>query len=211
MSEKNFAINNPAMLLVARLGDVALLNVYFVLCSLPIFTIGASLTAMYATALKMVRKEDDGITKTFFRAFKLNFKQATIIWVMMFVFGLFLVADFYLVSQMENPNRLMLYALYFISGVYMFTLMYVFPLLARFENTIKNTIVNAMLMFVAHLPQTVLMIGIVLVLGLLFLLPYVEAIVLFAATFFGFAGIALIWSYFFRTIFERYENSETLE
>lgn len=207
MSDKNFAINNPAMLLVARLGDVALLNLYFVICSLPIFTIGASATAMYTVALKMVRKEDEGITKTFFKAFKQNFKQATIIWLVMFGFGMFLMMDFYLISQMEHPNMVLLYGFYFITGVYMFTSMYVFPVLARFENSIKDTVVNAILMFVAHLPQTVLMIGVVLVFGLLFLLPFVEAIVWFAATFFGFAGIALIWSNFFRKIFENYEGT----
>lgn len=211
MSEKSFAINNPVMISIGKLGDIALLNFYFVICCLPIVTIGASITALYSTTLKLVRGEEEGITKSFFGAFKLNFKQATFIWLVMLFLGIFLMLDFYLVSQMENPNLLLLYGLYFICGVYMFTLMYVFPILARFENTTKDTIINAMLMFVAHLPQTVLMIGIALASGLLLMLPYVEAIVLFAFTFFGPALLALVWSYFFKGIFDKYEKGEALE
>ena len=96
MSEKSFAINNPVMISIGKLGDIALLNFYFVICCLPIVTIGASITAMYSTTLKLVRGEEEGITKSFFNGFKLNFKQATFIWLVMLFLGIFLMIDFYL-------------------------------------------------------------------------------------------------------------------
>ena len=70
-----------------------LLNILFLVCSLPIFTIGASFTAMYYVTLKLAENEEGYIARGFLKSFKQNFKQATIIWLILLFFGIVLVLD----------------------------------------------------------------------------------------------------------------------
>ena len=59
------------------------LNLLWFLCSLPIFTIGASTTALYYVSLKIVQGEDSNLTRLFFRSFRQNFRQATTLWLIL--------------------------------------------------------------------------------------------------------------------------------
>ena len=72
--------DNPVISGMSRIFDMMCLNVLWLVCSLPIFTIGASTTAMYTVMLKVVKNEEGYIVKGFFKAFKENFKKSTIIW-----------------------------------------------------------------------------------------------------------------------------------
>ncbi len=80
-----FDLDSPLMSTLSKLADLIILNILVVICSLPLFTIGASLTAMHYVVLKMVRNEEGYIIKSFFKSFKQNFKQATIIWLILLV------------------------------------------------------------------------------------------------------------------------------
>ena len=71
--------DNPVISGMSRIFDMMCLNVLWLVCSLPIFTIGASTTAMYTVMLKVVKNEEGYIVKGFFKAFKENFKKSTII------------------------------------------------------------------------------------------------------------------------------------
>lgn len=73
--------------MMGRAADLMILNIVFIICCLPIVTIGASLTALHYVTLKMVRNEESYIVKSFFKSFKQNFKQATIINLIMLLFG----------------------------------------------------------------------------------------------------------------------------
>ena len=82
-----FNYDNPVWRFIGKLGDLIILNVLWIVCSIPIFTIGASTTAVYYVTLKMVRDEEDSTIKSFFRSFKSNFKQATAIWLILLAAG----------------------------------------------------------------------------------------------------------------------------
>lgn len=161
------SLDSPLMQGLGKMADLMWLNILTLICCIPIVTIGASLTAMNYMALKIARNEECYITRGFFKSFRENFKQATLIWLILFVVILVLVGDFFIMrsSGMEFSNifRGILLA---ISLLVVFTSMYVFPVLAKFENSVFRTIKNAFLMSVMQFPKTILMI-------ILYLIPLV--------------------------------------
>lgn len=156
--KKFFSDENPVIRALGKLADLMWLNALFIITSLPIITIGASTTALYSESMKVVRGEEAYLTKDFFKTFKDNFKYATVIWlVSAFLLGLF-GTTFYVLgrSEMENAHIAM-----GILGIPMILilimLLYVFPILAKFENTLLNTVINALLIALAQFPKTILM------------------------------------------------------
>lgn len=156
---KIFDLESPLFSFLSKMADLIWLNILTVVCSIPIFTIGASLTALNYVVLKMVRNEEGYINKSFFKSFKQNFKQATIIWLIILAVIMVLAGDFYILKYavFEFPAwlRAILFAITFILLI---AVMHIFPVLAKFENTIKNTFKNSFLMGILSLPKTILMI-----------------------------------------------------
>lgn len=164
-----FNIDSPMMQFLAKVADIMILNILFLLCSLPFFTIGASATALYYVTLKMNRGEEGYIIRDFFKSFKLNFKQATIIWMIFAVILGFIGFDLFIIWESKAGKSLIGAAVVMIPGLFiLFTLLYVFPLLARFENTVKNTIKNALLISIANTPKTI---GMLVFSAILLLIP----------------------------------------
>ena len=89
-----FDLDSPLMSALNKLADLISLNILVIICSLPVFTIGASMTALHYVVLKMVRNEEGYIIKSFFKSFKQNFRQATIIWLILLVLIGVLIGDF---------------------------------------------------------------------------------------------------------------------
>ena len=82
------------------LGDIIIVNILFILCSIPIVTMGASMSAMYFTLLKKQRTgENGGVVKLFFKGFKDNFKQSTISWSLFLLISFIFTLDFNLFWQ----------------------------------------------------------------------------------------------------------------
>lgn len=154
-----FNLDSPLMAGLSKLADLIWLNILAFICCIPIVTVGASLTALNYVALKMVRNEDGYVTKDFFKSFKQNFKQATIIWLIMVLVFVVIIGDLFIFSfsTLTFPMGLRI-ALGVIGVLVLFSTMLVFPILARFENTIKNTFRNSLLMGILAMPKTVLMI-----------------------------------------------------
>lgn len=156
---KFFDLDSPFMQFLNKVADLLWLNVIAFVCCIPIVTVGASLTALHSVALKIVRNEEGYITRNYFKAFKNNFRQATLIWLMFLgVFGV-LIGDFYIlkVTQMSYGQvfQIVIMAVSFLA---LFTFTYVFAVLARFENKIIQTIKNAFVMSILQFPKTILMI-----------------------------------------------------
>ena len=80
---KLFDLDSPLMRVLSKMADLMILNLLMIVLCLPIVTAGAAFTAMHYVLLKMVRDEDSYLLKSFFKSFKLNFRQATIIWAIM--------------------------------------------------------------------------------------------------------------------------------
>ncbi|WP_434797904.1 YesL family protein [Terrisporobacter vanillatitrophus] len=155
-----FSYDNKFFEILEKITDIVILNLLCIISCLPIVTIGASITAVYSVAMKMIKDEETYIVKEFIRSFKENFKTSTIVWSIMLIIGGVLLFDFYmsrLVSH-ESVSKVLQCIFTIIGIMYTFTLTYVFPIISKFENTIKNTMINSALISIQNLPYTVIMV-----------------------------------------------------
>lgn len=155
---KIFDLESPFMRFFSRVGDLIILNMLMLVCCIPIITAGAAFTAMHYVLLKIMRGEEGYLVRGFFKSFAANFKQATLIWLgMLLILGVYIGdAWIFLYSGITFPRALIIAVLVIAIPILMIE-MYVFPVLCRFENTIRNTVRNAMILAFANLPKTVLM------------------------------------------------------
>ena len=152
-----FRIDSPFVQFMTKLFDMVALNIVFLICCIPIITIGASCTALHTMMLKIVGGEEPYIIKGFFKAFKENFVQSTISWIILFVAGGFLYIDSLMIVRMGTGGFAMKIILGIASVVYGFTLLYIFPIQARYKNTLRANYKNALLVAIRHLPKTILL------------------------------------------------------
>lgn len=155
-----FDIDGPAMRFLTKLAYSAYLNILWFICCLPVFTVGASTTALFYVSLKIAKDEEGSLTKAFFHSFKENFRQSTIIWLILLVAGIFLGVDGYVFYHMRFDNILWTLgtAVFFVAlAAYAIILMYIFPLQARFNNTVQAMFKNALMIGMRFLLCTALM------------------------------------------------------
>lgn len=164
---KFFDLDSPVMRLLNRVADLLILNILVIICCIPVVTAGAAFTAMHYVILKMIRGEEGYLIRGFFKSFARNFKQAVLIWLMMLLVIAVYVGDslIFNYSGVVFPKPLVI-AVVAVGVIIFMIAIYVFPLLARFDNTIRNTIRNAALLAFANLPKTLLM-------ALFYALPFV--------------------------------------
>ena len=156
---KIFDMDSPVMRVLNRVGDLMILNFLMIICCIPIITVGAAFTALYYVLLKIVRGEEGYLIKGFFKSFKANFRQATLLWLIMLLVLVVYVGDcvIFNYSALEFPKALMI-AVVVVAMLLLMMAVYVFPLQARFENSIKNTLKNSLILALVNLPKTILMI-----------------------------------------------------
>ena len=161
---------------------------------------------MYYVTMKMVRNEESYIARSFFKSFKENFKQGVAIWMMALVLILLEFMDFFIMKQLSGGiYTVVKYGLLVIALLMAMILQYVFPLLAKFYNTVKNTIRNALLMSLRHLPYTILMllINIAPIIAML-LNTMIFSYGILAYFLLGFSTLAFANSFFLVKIFDKY-------
>ena len=150
-------MDNIFIRILSRIFDLIVLNILWVVFCLPIVTIGASTTALYSVTLKMVVNEDGYLIRDFWRAFKRDFKQSTSIWLLLLVLGIFFGIDFVIVRRWPGVGgQIGVFVLGIAGLLYGLVLLFVFPLIAKFENTMLQMIKNALLIPVSRFPYTIL-------------------------------------------------------
>lgn len=155
---KIFDLDSPLMNVLNKMADLMWLNILTLICCIPAITAGAALTSMHYVALKIVRNEESYITRSFFKSFKTNFRQATLIWLLLMLVAAILGGDYYIITKSGMQFSQVLVVLIMAAGVLVIcTSLYVFPVLAKFDNTIMGTIRNAFIMSILQLPKTVVM------------------------------------------------------
>lgn len=132
-------------------GDIFMINIMFVLCSLPIVTIGASLCALYSMSIKLVYREDGSIARGFLDEFKKNFKQGTVAWLItMFAFVAIWGELFYIANFGGVMGKVYTVVVVLEVVVLALLLPFLYPLIARYENTMWNTFKNAFLLAISN-------------------------------------------------------------
>ena len=189
------------------LGQLIALNLLWIVCSLPVITAGASTTALYYSTLILHKDGDIRVFHDFFKSFKQNFKQATVINLIMLAVAAILYMDLRIVGNIDGTMSQVLYIVFFAFGIlYMMVFLYIYPVLAKFYNSIKNTFRNAFLMAIRHLPFTVLMAVITLLpAGVFFIKSFrIQSMAIMLLCMFGFALEAFINGHFLVKIFDNY-------
>ncbi|MDO4651030.1 MAG: DUF624 domain-containing protein [Eubacteriales bacterium] len=197
-----FNPDNVVFRAINKIGCLWLLNILWVICSLPIFTIGASTTALIYSTRKL--RNDDGYPiQNFFASFKENFKQATLIWLIYLAAGAMLLFSIIFWNQMKSPVARILWAVsLFFAAVYSATLLYVFAIQSRFYNGVFATIKYAFFMSYVNIVETVLM-GLI-VFAVVVLNLFTSVIVNFITLNFGVALMMYLLGFHYEKVFSRY-------
>ncbi len=157
---KLFDLDSPFMQVLNKLADLMWLNVITLVCCIPIFTIGASLTSAHYVALKICRNEEGYISKDFFKSFRENFKQSTLMWLLAMLLIAIVAGDLWIMkNSAEFEVNTIIRSIIMAVGILLtFTLMWLFALQAKFLNKMTVTIKNAFAISILQFPKTLLMI-----------------------------------------------------
>lgn len=201
-----FNENNFLHVALLRIWDLVVANLLFILCSIPLVTIGPSFAALYQCTLKMVKGNYTGSFKNFFRAFKQNFKQSIVVWLATVVLAVVLVCNYqFLTFQAGSISQILIY-LTVIIGLFLALLsIYIYPVIATFEGTLKMMIKNAFLFSWMKFFKSIIML---LIWALPLVMTYIDAqlqpLYVFCWFFFGFSTIAYICSFMLYKMFKPY-------
>ena len=195
-----FDVDGPIMNALQDLMVLVVLNLFTILCCIPIFTAGAALTALHFTIMKM-KKGKSGLYKLYFKEFKNNLKTMTNTWIILLFFAIFLAFDYWILYRMasgagaDNLSKTKIFL--FNSGTdmlkFLFLLEYlgifiwfaifvwVFPYGARFVNSAKANLHNALLLATGKLPRTLLMMLFTMLVPFFLLVAFLKVFPLFVA------------------------------
>ena len=200
---KLFNLDSPILRVLGTLADMCLLNIMTILCCLPVFTAGASITAMHYVLLKMVRNEEGYVWKDFWKSFKENLWQGMAIGSILLIFVAFFLVDCYIFKGMVETVSVPMLAIAGAFALFLYMIyLYAFPLLAHFHNTVLGTIKNAFFVGVMAFPQTILM---MIVTALPIVLIYQYAQILPLIIMFGFTVPAYFCAWMYSKTFKKIE------
>ena len=148
-----FRYDSGIMSFLGKVADILILNLLTLLCCIPIVTIGASITAAHYTALKMHRDTDNYVVRNFFRSFKANLLQGILIWILWIVVVALSVFAylFYPEGGISTVLKVIMCSMLIFIAM---TTMWLFPMQARFSNSIRITIRNAFMFSCRYILRT---------------------------------------------------------
>lgn len=197
-------IDSPLMQGLSKVADLMLLNLLTILCCIPVITIGPSLTALNYMTLKMVRDEDCYIAKGFFKSFKENFRQGVLVGILLLIAAVVLLYDRFIIANSGVQYAGLIQILIGVASIFVIcTALYVFPLLAKFSNSIKSTLKNALLISILQFPKTLVMFVLYLIPLLVFL--YSFQLIPFVL-FFGLSVPAWLSAKMYNKVFQKLED-----
>lgn len=186
-----FSPDSRFMQAMSRIGDLLLLNFFFLLTCVPIITIGAAVTALYTVCFRFGTEREVGVIRSYFQAFRDNWKQATVLWLILLLCGGSACFNAYIFYCMSGIFRygflpfLILFALVLLIGSY------AFPLLSQFDNSSLSTLKNALVLSLGYLPRSLLITGLNIfpfVLLMTDLYVFLQAAFIWAALYFAAAA-----------------------
>lgn len=172
-----FNMDNPFFSTLSKLYDMLFLSVLWVIFSIPIITIGPASTALYYSVVKVIRKERGYLFREFVKSFRMNFKRGAIVGVLLTVVLVILFFDLSYAIELlavdSNKGSLLVGVFIAITFLVISIGTYAFPILSRFEMTVRQLLKAAVFMSMRHIPFTILMVVvfIISVVVVVFLVP----------------------------------------
>ena len=195
-------LDHPIWKFIGRIIDVFVLHIFWVICCVPIITIGPATAALYYSLMKDIEDEEGHYAPLFFKSFKENFKQGILITLILLVSGILLAFSHYFYYKVDFQGvvwMILQVILYLFTAAYIMTITYVFPLFARFNNSITQLFRNSFFMSIRHFGWTIVMI-------LIFSLVYFIALYLqyYVILLLGFGIVAYLDTYIINHILKAY-------
>jgi len=150
-----FDFNSPVMRFIGKACEYMLVALLCLVFSIPVFTIGAAVTAQYYVGIKLIKGEDVPFFKAYIKSFKENFKQATVIWLGVLLLAAFFSYDWYLIYNNggDNYNLTMKILLAIICLFVAMAALAAFALLSRFEMSTKEILKGAFAYTYTNIPR----------------------------------------------------------
>jgi len=207
--------DSPVMEFISSVVDFIILNVLWIICCIPIITIGAATSAKYAGSMRILRGEDNPVFKSFFKDFKDNFKQATQIWLVLLAVVALVAADWLWMNEkgintIPTPYMIAIVVLTIaVIGVYMS----IFAFIARFTVTTKEAWKGGVLFSLLHIVQLALIAGIEIgtFIACFWYMRYLPGILLFGTTTAFYFNTLLLVKEFGRAEEAKFGSKETDE
>lgn len=203
---KLFSYDSPIFQMINKIVDCVLLSFLWLLFTIPVITSGAATTALYYTVNKVVRHDRSHIWREFWGAFKSNFKQSTIVWIIQIVLYYILIADCILMYGMYKNGGSIVPLVIFAAMTAFVTMwaIYLSPCMARFENTIKQLMKNCVFFMFRHLLTSIA--ALVVLCAAIVVVVAIPVAVLLAPTIY-----MLILNFLMERIFRKYMSEEDRE
>jgi len=201
-----FNYDGQLMQSLNKITDCIILSFLWLLFSIPIITFGASTTALYYTANKVIRHNRSHVWREFWRSFKLNFKQSTIVWLILLVLIFVLGIDFIFLFNLIRVGKIaswMLAPFLVLAAFVVMWAIYVFAYIARFQNNLKPIMKFCGILVIAHLLRSLLLMIIYVVAVVLTLFIPIVICILPALT-------MLLMTFILEPIFKKYMSEEDL-
>lgn len=158
-------------------------NLLFILCSIPIVTIGAANSAMHTVLFRFQQGDEPDILKTYFRSFKENFKDATISWMLMLATAGTLIVNYRFIRELHAAGTgIFQVAFNLVLFLWLVFWVYLFPAICYYKNTLSGYARFVVKLAIARLPYTI---------GLLILHVLPILVMLFMAQYSSFGVLAL--------------------
>ncbi len=204
-----FSLNSLFSRKMTKLFDLCLLNVLCIITSLPVITMGASFTALYTVLMAMSKDEEGPVTRMYINVFKSNFKKSSLAGVILLLIVAVLIVDLEIWNASGSEQKPMFVTATFVLLAFVaMAAGWLFPLLAKFENSLKNMYKNAFLFAMKYFPVSLSM-GVVTIGYTMLLMEYFFTLWM-PALFIGIIILAYPWSFYVRSRFEKYlEDLET--
>lgn len=198
-----FSYNNPFTQFTVKLLKLLWLNILWIVSSLPVITAGASTAALYYTAMRLARNEEGYLTRDFFHAFKSSLKNSTIFFFLIMSVTIVCGADFLFFGK-SSLAIVRIFAFLILGFWLCFTItaVYLLPLTAQFQNTVRGTFCTALMITSQNLHWSFCLLILNFLLPLVILFKFLPLIV------FGIALPVFLQSYILNIIFKKYLPDE---
>lgn len=207
MASSFFNPKGAATRFLTAICNLIIVNLLFIITSIPVFSIGASLTALYRITIAIVAGDNPAVFREYLKAFKDNFLRSTLLLLLYTALSGFFIFEIYMVRTMMEPQFAWAqYPAYFFLFAIAASSLYSFPLIAWFDTSFKQMLKNSLLLAITNLPITIMYIVITAVMA--YLIYEFTIIPLSFMVFMGISILAWFYSLFLKKIFEK--NGVTL-
>lgn len=190
--------------MMGRLADILILNILFIITSIPVITIGASLSALSYTCLKIWDNDAQSYITDYFYAFKLNFKQSAFLYLIhIFIAGGLSFLAYQILIY--GGNAVLYMGISVLRLFHLLVILYSYFILARFENTVGKILLHSFFLSMLHIGYSICILVIASLPIILYLtVPEYMPLVFVAYAFVGIGMSFVLMGYFFHKIFAKY-------